>query len=374
MRTAGTFFIAGGGTGGHLYPGLAIADALVAECPDLNIHFIGAQRGIERTVLPDTRWPHTLLDLHPLYRSAPWRNWKTVRGLASAFGRIGDLARAQAPLGALGTGGYAAGALLGYARFNRIPYFLQEQNAVAGLTVKFFSAHARASFVGFPEAISTLPAAARNRALVTGNPIVPPPEPRPDRAGARKAWSFSNDIARVLLVFGGSQGSRAINDAFAAWLATGLPPGWGVIWVTGRGEFERLKSHASANVRVVAYQQPMAEAYAAADLAIARAGAMSTAELCAWSIPMILIPLPTAAGDHQTQNADALARAKAALLIVQSTLATDGLSLAISMVTASERLLAEMAAAAGSRARIDAAQVIARHIIASLNLQSFRVN
>jgi UDP-N-acetylglucosamine--N-acetylmuramyl-(pentapeptide) pyrophosphoryl-undecaprenol N-acetylglucosamine transferase len=142
-----------------------------------------------------------------------------------------------------------------------------------------------------------------------------------------------------------------------------------VIWVTGRGEFERLKSHASDHIRVVAYQQPMSDAYAAADLAVARAGAMSTAELCAWAIPMLLIPLPTAAADHQTQNADALARANAARLVVQSSLAVGGLSLALNELSASGRVLAEMAASARGRARVDAAQVIARHIVSSLNLQ-----
>ena len=368
MSIAGCFYIAGGGTGGHLYPGLAIADALVAARPGLDVMFIGAQRGIERTVLPGTRWRHTLLDLHPLYRAAPWHNWKTIRGLASAFSSIGVLARKHRPLGALGTGGYAAGALLGYARFNRIPYFLQEQNAVAGLTVKFFSTQARASYLGFPESIATLPASARQHAQVTGNPIAPPPNPLPDRAVARAAWGFASSIQRVLLVFGGSQGSRAINDAVAAGLPDNLPAGWGMIWVTGRSEFDRMKQYASDRIRVVAYQQPMADAYAAADLAVARSGAMSTAELCAWAIPMLLIPLPTAAADHQTQNASALADAKAARLIAQSTLAAGALTSAIAEVCTDGALLLAMGSAARGRARVDAAQVIARHILGSLNL------
>ena len=369
MDTVGSLFIAGGGTGGHLYPGLALADALVAERPDLDIVFIGAQRGIERTVLPGTRWRYTLLDLHPLYRAAPWQNWKTVRGLASAFRQIGALARKHRPIGALGTGGYAAGALLGYARFNRIPYFLQEQNAVAGLTVKFFSAQARTTFLGFPEAVDSLPAAARSRALVTGNPISPPPTPLPDRAAARLAWGFSHDIDRVLLIFGGSQGSRAINDAVAEWLPTRLPSRWGAIWVTGRSEFERMKAMATDRIRVIAYQQPMADAYAAADLAVARAGAMSTAELCAWGIPMVLIPLPTAAADHQTKNAVALAHANAATLIMQSSLASGALQDALGTLSTDNAGLALMAESALKRARIDAAQTIARHILVSLNLQ-----
>ncbi len=369
MARQGTFYIAGGGTGGHLYPGLAVADALVAQRPELDVVFIGAQRGIERTVLPTTRWRHQLLDLHPLYRSAPWQNWKTLRGLVSAFKSIGQLTSTAPALGALGTGGYAAGALLGYSRLNGIPYFLQEQNAVAGLTVRLFSARARATYLGFPEALSTLAAAGRGRAIVTGNPIAPPPRPLPDRASARTKWGFDASIQRVVLVFGGSQGSRAINDAMAGWIAEQLPATWGAIWVTGRSEFERLAAHATARVRVVAYQQPMADAYAAADLAVARAGAMSTAELCAWGIPMVLIPLPTAAADHQTQNAAALASADAARMIVQSTLPHGTLASTLNALCATASTLVAMGEAARDRARVDAAQVIASHIITSLNLQ-----
>ena len=365
----GTFYIAGGGTGGHLYPGLAIADALLAEQPQLDVMFIGARRGIERTVLPTTRWRHALLDLHPLYRSAPLQNWRTIRGLASAFKSIGDEARKSPPIGVLGTGGYAAGALLGYARLKSIPYFLQEQNAVAGMTVRFFSGAARAVFLGFPEARQTLPASLGDRVLVTGNPISPPPTPPPDRTVARAKWGFSESISQVMLVFGGSQGSRAINDAFAVWLADSLPIGWGVIWVTGRTEYDRLAHHTSDRVRVVAYQQPMADAYAAADLAVARAGAMSTAELCAWGIPMVLIPLPTAAADHQTQNAEALSSANAARTIPQAMLAEGALSNELSSICSDPLQLETMGQRARARARTDSAQVIARHIIASLNLQ-----
>lgn len=369
MSDDGTFYIAGGGTGGHLYPGLAIADALIAQRPSLNIMFIGAHRGIEKSVLPTTRWRHEFLDLHPLYRSRPWENWKTIAGMASAFKSIGQLAAQSRPLGVLGTGGYAAGALLGYARLHSVPYFLQEQNAVAGLTVRFFSSRARQTFVGFPEAIASLPAAAQAKAAVTGNPITPPPIPRPDAAAARAAWGFADTIRRVLLVFGGSQGSRAINDAAAAWLPDRLPADWGVIWVTGKLEHARLAQHASDRIRVVAYQQPMAQAYATADLAVARAGAMSTAELCAWGIPMVLIPLPTAAADHQTKNAAALAGAGAARLVLQGTLAADGLGQALDALCGDEERLREMARTARARARVDASQVIAAAIIGSLGLK-----
>lgn len=369
MPAQGTLYIAGGGTGGHLYPGLAIADALVALRPGLDIMFIGAQRGIERTVMPTTRWRHELLDLHPLYRSAPWQNWRTIRGFASAYRRIGALMAERPPVGVLGTGGYAAGALLGYARLRAVPYFVQEQNALAGLTVRLFSPKARAAYLGFPEAVETLPNAARSHAFVTGNPITPPPVVAPDRAHARASWGFSSSVERVLLVFGGSQGSRAINDAASTWLRDRLPGNWGALWITGRNEYERLQGQASDRIRVVAYQQPMADAYAVADLAVARAGAMSTAELCAWGIPMILIPLPTAAADHQSQNASALAAAGAGRMIVQSTLASGALAESLDAICAQPSQLSAMSTAARARARIDASQVIASHMIKELHLQ-----
>jgi UDP-N-acetylglucosamine--N-acetylmuramyl-(pentapeptide) pyrophosphoryl-undecaprenol N-acetylglucosamine transferase len=250
-----------------------------------------------------------------------------------------------------------------------VPYFLQEQNAVAGLTVKFFAPAAKALYLGFPEATATLPDSARARVVVTGNPIAPPPLPQPDRADARARWGFSASVRHVLLVFGGSQGSRAINDAVSAWLPTELPAEWGAIWITGRSEHARLAHYASDRIRIVEYQQPMADAYAAADVAVARAGAMSTAELCAWGIPMVLIPLPSAAADHQTQNAEALARASAARLVLQSSLSGGALRHTLGELCTQPAVLASMSHAARARARVDASQMIARHILKTLNLQ-----
>src|SRR3954453_10202104 len=105
---------AGGGTGGHLYPGIAIARALVTADPSVRPFFVGARRGIERDVLPTTEFPHVLLDLHPLYRAAPWKNWLTVRGMISAWGKLGGVFRAERPAAVIGTGGYAAGIALAY--------------------------------------------------------------------------------------------------------------------------------------------------------------------------------------------------------------------------------------------------------------------
>ncbi|HUQ83481.1 MAG TPA: glycosyltransferase, partial [Gemmatimonadaceae bacterium] len=170
-------FVTGGGTGGHLYPALAIARALVKLEPRIEPLFIGARRGIERDVLPTTEFPHELLDLHPIYRSKPWENWRTARGLVTAFSRISALARQSAPRLVIGTGGYAAGATMMFAARRRIPLFIQEQNSFPGRTVRAFSRFAREIYLGFPEGGDLLPGVARDRAVFTGNPIAPPPSP-----------------------------------------------------------------------------------------------------------------------------------------------------------------------------------------------------
>jgi UDP-N-acetylglucosamine--N-acetylmuramyl-(pentapeptide) pyrophosphoryl-undecaprenol N-acetylglucosamine transferase len=168
----------------------------------------------------------------------------------------------------------------------------------------------------------------------------------------------------VLLVTGGSQGARAVNDAVAAWIAGGLPPDLHVIWGTGKGSHDAYAHLESPQVRVRAYLAPIADAYAAADVALARAGAMTTAELCAWGLPMVLVPLPTAAADHQTANARALAAAGAAVHLPQAGLDGRTLGAALGALLADDAALRAMTAAALRRARPDAAETIARRVLA----------
>src|SRR6202171_4750321 len=139
---------AGGGTGGHLYPGLAIARALVNADPKVEPFCIGAQRGIEKDVLPQVGFPFELLDLHPLYRSRPWENWKTIRGAMSAWSSIAGEVRSEPPACVVGTGGYAAGLTLAYALAHRIPSVLHEGNTHPGITAKFFSRFAAQIYLG----------------------------------------------------------------------------------------------------------------------------------------------------------------------------------------------------------------------------------
>lgn len=362
---------AGGGTGGHLYPGLAIARQLVRLDPGVRPFFVGARRGIEKDVLPSAGFPFELLELHPIYRSRPWRSWRTLAGGISAWRGMGRIFANRRPRAVVGTGGYASGAALAYAAAHGVPYAIQEQNSAPGMTVRLFSRWAREVYLGFPEAAEGLP---RRRGLAmvdTGNPIEPPPHPRPPRADARARWGFGDDpSAPVLLIVGGSQGARAVNEAVAAWVRRGLPEGVRVIWGTGRSSHGQFAPLASPRVRVEAYLHPIAEAYAAADLAVSRAGAMTTAELCAWQLPAVLVPLPTAAADHQSANARALEAAGAALCVPQAELTPDRLDEVVATLLGDPVRMREMAAAATERARPDAAERIAMRVLALAGLSN----
>jgi UDP-N-acetylglucosamine--N-acetylmuramyl-(pentapeptide) pyrophosphoryl-undecaprenol N-acetylglucosamine transferase len=358
-------FFAGGGTGGHLYPGLAIARALQRIRPDVEPFFIGAQRGIEHDILPTTEFSHILLDLHPLYRTGVWNNWKTARGALGAWQQLTRLAAQRAPAAIVGTGGYASGLALAYGAAHRTPYMLQEQNSYPGLTMRFFARWACEVYLGYPEASRFLTKGRHSVLVDTGNPIEPPPPPaqRPPRAEARRLWGLPPEGGRVLLVFGGSQGARAINAAVAEWLRAGKRPNdLYLIWATGKGTYDEFAPLATSGVAIRPYIAPMRDAYAAADLAVARGGAMGTAEMSAWGIPPLLVPLPTAAADHQSVNARTLAAAGAAIHIPQSQFTAARLDQTVRDLLAHPAELSRLAAAAAARARPNAASDIAHRI------------
>lgn len=356
---------AGGGTGGHLYPGLAIARELVRLDSRVKPFFVGALRGIEREVLPGTEFPHLLLDLHPLYRPAVWNNWKTLRGAITSWRRIGRLVREEPPAMVVGTGGYAAALMLAYAVVHRIPMVQQAGDSHPGITARMFSRWSRELYLAFPEAadVFEFDMKDRHRLIDAGAPIAPPPEPLPDRAAARVKWGFPATGGHVLLVYGGSQGSLGINRAVAEWVKKGIPDDLYIIWGTGRSTYQEFKHLDSPRVRVKDYLAPIGDAYAATDLALARAGAMTTAELFAWKIPAVLVPLPTAAADHQASNARALEAAGAAIHLPQSQLTAEELAKTVTGVLGSPTRLRDLAARSALRARPNAAREIAQRIL-----------
>ena len=350
----------GGGTGGHLYPGLAIARALVKRRTDVRPHFVGAQRGIERDVLPRCEFPYTLLKVHPLYRRQPWNNWRTAIGAMSGWRGITSLARQERPVLVVGTGGYASAVALAWAAVRGVPIVQHIADAFPGAAARLFARVSDECYLGFADAEKHLPVG-KARYLATGNAIDAPPEQRPNRAAARSKWGF-DERTNVLLVFGGSQGALAINESVAAWARTSLPENWSVIWATGKGMYEQFRACEAPRVRVVPYLAPIADAYAAADLALVRGGAIGTAELCAWGIPMIVVPLPTAAMDHQTWNARSLAAAGAAVHVPQSEFTAERFDSEMRRIVSDTSRLAALSESARKRGRPNAAADIARHI------------
>ena len=365
MTTRTTVWFSGGGTGGHLYPGLAIARALVRLRPSVAPHFIGALRGIERDVLPTTEFPHTLLDLHPLYRPQLWKNWRTLRGALGAWRALAQLGRVQRPQLVVGTGGYASGLTMLWGWRHGVRVVQHMGDAYPGITARLSARFTSQAYLGFPEAAATLPTGTCEY-IDTGNPIEPPPDIHPDARMARAKWGFPSS-ARVLLVFGGSQGARALNKVVAAWIDAGIPRELCVIWATGKGQHEAFANYDRPDVRVVPYLAPIAEAYAASDLALVRAGMMGTSELSAWGIPMILVPLPTAAYDHQTKNAEVVSRGGAGVHLPQAELTTERLDATVRGLLGDPARLGAMASAARARGRPHAAEEIARRITTLLD-------
>lgn len=355
--------IAGGGTGGHLMPALALADAFRAEASEVEPVLVGAERGVEASILPTRSFRYHLLPVEPLYRRAWWRNLRWPLIAARVLRSGARLLKAEQPAVVVGTGGYAAGPILWQAERSGVPVVLQEQNAFPGLTTRWLAGRARQLHLGYPEARLHLRPGRRTEVCQYGNPIAPPPDPRPDTPEAKARLGLPSDRP-VTLVMGGSQGARAVNAALAGALRGGALERHSVLWSTGPAMYEEFRVlHRERECLVRPFWDPVAEAYAAADLVVARAGAMTTAELCAWGLPSVLIPLPSAAGGHQARNAEALARADAAVHLSQDRLGVDSLVAVIRRLLDSPAERSRMATAARARGHPKAAQNIARHIL-----------
>lgn len=352
---------AGGGTGGHLFPALALAEALAGLRPDAEAVLVGAARGLEARVLPRTRFRHHLLPLEPIYRGAWWRNLRwPVTGVRAwrAAGRVLDTER---PAVVVGTGGYASGPVVWRAQHRGVPTALLELNAFPGIATRWLARRARQVHLGFPEARRRLRLADRTEVLALGNPVRPP-DPGPPTA-ARQALGLAPARPTVLIV-GGSQGARALNEATAGALAAGALSAVNVLWGTGDAHVARYASHGeSGRVVVRGFFDPIALAYRAADLVVCRAGAMTTAELCAWGKPAVLVPLPSATADHQTHNARALAGAGAAVHLAERALSAATLAATVADLLGDPARLATLATAARGRGRPEAARDIMSKIL-----------
>jgi UDP-N-acetylglucosamine--N-acetylmuramyl-(pentapeptide) pyrophosphoryl-undecaprenol N-acetylglucosamine transferase len=352
--------IAGGGTGGHLMPALNLARA--AADAGHEVVLAGAHRGIEARLLPKYPFRFHLLPFEPIYRRQWWKNilWPVIAVRVNLA--VNKLLSSERPAIVIGTGGYAAGPIVFRAQQLGIPTALQEQNAFPGLTTRLLSRRARQVHLGFPEARERLTPGPATEIFALGNPIAPPVQV--DAAGARADFGLESRRPTVFVV-GGSQGARAVNEAVARAVQRGLLADVSLLWGTGAAHEATYQPLAvPGRVVVRGFVDPIAPAYAAADLVVARAGAMTVAELCAWGKASVLIPLPTAAADHQTFNARAMADAGAAVHLPESDLTPESLAQTVTGLVRDPSRLEGLGRLAQKRGQPTAARDIMSRVLA----------
>lgn len=358
--------VAGGGTGGHLFPGIAVVEELRRRQPDVEVTFVGTEKGIEARVLPERGEHLELIDVAPLKgRTAAelMRSLSMLPGACSqAFGLIGKLE----PDLVIGVGGYASGPMLLAAAARGVPTAILEQNAHVGLTNRLLAPLAGRAYVAWDEAAEQI---GRRRAKLLGNPVR-----RAFVDAARAALADPDGFearSRKILVLGGSQGAKVLNETVPAALAELdlASRGIEVVHQTGaamQGAVEARYRELGVPAEVVSFVDDMAKAYATAALVIARAGATTLAELCAIGRPSILVPYPYAADDHQARNAEALSRAGAAITIREPMLTLEKLAEEARALLDDAAARKRMADAARAHGKPDAAAAIVDDLFAWL--------
>ena len=343
--------IAAGGTGGHIYPGIAVAKEIMRRDPRSVVRFVGTARGLENRVVPNAGFELSLIESTGLKNVGLAARVRGLLLLPKSFIAARRLIRGFRPDIVIGAGGYVSGPVLLTASLMKRPTLVMDSNALPGFTNRVLARFVDKAAVSFAEAMPFFP----GKAVLTGNPVrseffeVPAKTPDPNRVS--------------LLVFGGSQGSRAINEAMVAALAQLAPEKdrLRVTHQTGTADVETVqRGYAEAGwsekAEVKPYIDDIVQEFAKADLIVSRAGATTTAELLAAGKVAIMIPFPLAADDHQRKNAEALQRAGAARMILQKDLSGETLANEIRSLLSAPEKLSEMENAARKLARRDAAE------------------
>ncbi|RPF46780.1 UDP-N-acetylglucosamine-N-acetylmuramylpentapeptide N-acetylglucosamine transferase [Thermodesulfitimonas autotrophica] len=357
------FIIAGGGTGGHIYPALAIARGLKQAFPGCEVLYVGTARGLEADIVPKAGFPFRTITAAGLKRRLTLRNlWSLALALKGA-GEAVRLVRDVRPAVVVGTGGYVSGPVLLAAYLCRVPFLIHEQNAFPGLTNRLFARVAACVALTFPEAGRFLPRGVRTK--VTGLPVREEIR-NADREGARARLNVGEET--VLLSFGGSRGAERLNRAIAELIpAFGGRPGVRLFHATGTAGYDKFREwlrikgidlSSWGNITVVPYFYQIADYLAAADLVICRAGAATIAELTCLGRPAILVPYPYATANHQEFNARALAAQGAAVVIRDAVLTPERLVEEVERLLAAPAALREMAARSASLGKPDALEQI----------------
>ena len=316
--------ISGGGTGGHIFPAVSIANALRAQDPNCEILFVGALGRMEMERVPQAGYEIVGLPVRGIDRSRPWRNIRVAIDFVRSMWQVRQIIHRFRPDVGVGVGGYASGAAMKVAAKMGVPILLQEQNGFAGVTNKMLKNDASKICVAYEGMERFFPA---EKLILTGNPV----RQNLNTGTKESAIQYFNETfgvqfsteRKTLLIIGGSLGARTINNSIIAHLPELINSDVQVIWQTGKYYFEECKKALSSQLSTLNSQLiictdfigQMPDAYALADLVISRAGASSISELCLLGKPSILVPSPNVAEDHQTHNAMALVRKNAAVLV-----------------------------------------------------------
>ena len=356
--------ISGGGTGGHIFPAISIANALKAIRPSVKILFVGAEGRMEMTRVPAAGYEIKGLPVSGFDRKHLMRNIKVLYRAAQSRMMAKKILHEFKPQVAVGVGGYASGPMLSACESFGIPILLQEQNSYAGVTNKILARKADKICVAYDNMEKFFPA---SKIILTGNPV------RQEllsinvsREVAIKSFGL-DPSQKTILIIGGSLGAKTINDSVLTHLSLIKQSNVQFIWQTGKFYSEQIREELEKkgkpeNLYVSDFIADMAKAYKAADLVISRAGASSISELCLLGKPCILVPSPNVAEDHQTKNALALAKKDAAIYIKDSEAQMALLPKAVSTVNEPERLVA-LSRNILSLAHPDAARIIAEEVI-----------
>ena len=311
------FIISGGGTGGHIFPAIAIADELKRRLPDAEILFVGAKDRMEMQKVPQAGYPIEGLWISGLQRKLSWQNLLFPLKFISSLLKSRSIIKRFKPDAVIGTGGFASGAVVKVAGQMGIPSFIQEQNSYAGITNKMLAKNAHKICVAYDAMEQFFP---KEKIVKTGNPIRDGLLNIGEYRSEGLSYFHLDSQRKTLLVLGGSLGARRINQLIEQQLPLFEQLGVQVLWQCGKLYYEEYKKYNSEQVRVLAFIDRMELAYAAADVIISRAGASSVSELCVVGKPVIFIPSPNVAEDHQTKNARAIADKQAAILLRESEL------------------------------------------------------
>lgn len=316
MRTY-KFILSGGGTGGHIYPAIAIANELKSRFPDAEILFVGAQDKMEMQKVPQAGYPIKGLWIAGLQRRLTLDNAMFPIKLLSSLLKSRQIIKQFQPDVVIGTGGFASGPLLQMANNAGIPTVIQEQNSYPGITNKLLSKKANAICVAYENLERFFP---KDKIILTGNPVRQDLIAIEGKRAEGQAHFNLDPNKKTILILGGSLGARRINQLIEKELEFFATQNVQLLWQCGKLYFEEYQKYNSKNVQVMAFIERMDLVYAAADIVISRAGASSVSELCIVGKPVIFIPSPNVAEDHQTKNAQSVANKNGAILIRENEL------------------------------------------------------